>query len=247
MAGIEELRIKLFADGADLAQMAQLAKDPLIQGFTTNPTLMRKAHVRDYRSFAREVLALVAGHPVSFEVFSDDFEEMERQAQEIGSWGENVYVKIPVTDTKGVFSGPLIQSLSSAGVKLNVTALMTTDQVAEVSACLSLDTPSCVSVFAGRIADTGQDPMPIMAQAVQILRARPKAELIWASPRELLNILQAEAVGCHIITATSEILAKLPLIGKDLLSFSLETVRMFRDDALKANLCLEIPQPSGVS
>ncbi len=242
MTGLEGLRVKLFADGADLAGMAELAKHPLIRGFTTNPTLMRKAGISDYRQFARDVLALIPDRHVSFEVFSDDFTEMERQAFEIASWGDNVYVKIPVTNTAGESSGPLIRRLSAAQVKLNITAVMTPSQVEAVSACLALGTPSCVSVFAGRIADTGRDPVPLMAQAVAILRARPKAELIWASPRELLNIFQAEAVGCHIITATSEILAKLSLVGKDLLACSLETVQMFRQDAVKAGFALALPQ-----
>lgn len=243
MSQVQKLHIKLFADGADLTTMAQLAQNPLIQGFTTNPTLMRKANVHDYRSFARHVLSLVGDRPVSFEVFSDDFSEMERQAEEIAAWGDNVYVKIPVMNTQGHFSGPLIRFLSANGVKLNVTAVMTTDQVTEITDCFAEETSNVVSVFAGRIADTGRDPVPLMAQAVQILRARPKAELLWASPRELLNIVQADAIGCHIITATSDILAKLPLLGKDLRAFSLETVQMFRADALKAELSLDLPHP----
>ena len=247
MNSLQELRVKLFADGADLVGIAAMAKNPLIKGFTTNPTLMRKANVRDYRLFAHEVLQLVPDRPVSFEVFSDEFSEMERQALEIASWGEQVYVKIPVMNTYGVFSGPLIQRLSASGLKLNITALLTTRQVSEVAACLAPDTSSFISVFAGRIADTGRDPVPLMAQAVQILQARPKAELIWASPRELLNVLQANAIGCHIITATHDILGKLPLIGKDLHTFSLETVQMFRSDALKAGFHIDLPQPSGIS
>lgn len=246
MTRLEELRVKLFADGADLAGIATLAASPLIRGFTTNPTLMHKAGVREYRAFAREMLAIIGGRPVSFEVFSDAFEDMERQACEIASWGENVYVKIPVTNTRGQSAGPLITKLSAAGVKLNVTALLTTAQVADVTACLSPGTASCVSVFAGRIADTGRDPVPLMADAVRILRARPRAELIWASPRELLNVIQADAVGCHIITATSDVLAKLPLIGKDLREFSLETVQMFRRDAVQAGFAIELPQPSAI-
>lgn len=240
MPTLHELRVKLFADGADLTQMIEMARHPLIKGFTTNPTLMRKANVTDYRAFAHEVLRAIPDRPISFEVFSDDFSEMERQALEIASWGQNVYVKIPVTNTTGAFAGPLIRRLSSDGVKVNVTAVMTTGQVADIAACLAQEIPSCVSVFAGRIADTGQDPMPIMAQAVEILRARPKAELIWASPRELLNIFQADAVGCQIITATGDILVKLALVEKDLTEFSLETVRMFRRDALKAGFSLDL-------
>lgn len=247
MTSLEGLTVKLFADGADLAGIARLAANPLIKGFTTNPTLMRKAGVRDYRAFAREMLAIIGGRPVSFEVFSDEFAEMERQALEIASWGDRIYVKIPVTNTLGEFSGPLITRLSAAGVKVNVTAVMTPAQVEAVAGCLAEGTPGCVSVFAGRIADTGRDPVPLMAEAVRILRARPKTELIWASPRELLNIVQADAVGCHIITATADVLAKLPLIGKDLLAFSLETVQMFRQDALKAGFMIELPQPSTTS
>ena len=247
MRRVEDLRVKLFADGADLAGVATLAAHSLIKGFTTNPTLMRKAGVQGYRVFARELLALVPDRPVSFEVLSDDFDEMERQALEIASWGEHVYVKIPVTNTSGEFAGELIRRLSGAGVKVNVTALLTPAQVARVTACLAEDTPSFVSVFAGRVADTGRDPMPLMAESVRILRARPKAELIWASPRELLNIFQADAVGCHIITATGDILAKLPLVGKDLDAFSLETVRMFRQDAVTAGFTIELPQPSAMA
>jgi len=244
MTDRRDLRVKLFADGADLAGMAELAGHPLISGFTTNPTLMRKAGVADYRQFARDVLRLIPDRHVSFEVFSDEFQEMERQALEIASWADNVYVKIPVTNTAGESSGPLIRRLSASGVKVNVTAVMTPAQVEAVAGCLAEETPACVSVFAGRIADTGRDPVPLMRQAVEILRARPKAELIWASPRELLNILQADAIGCHIITATSDILAKLPLIGKGLEEFSLETVQMFRQDAVKAGLTMDVREPS---
>jgi transaldolase len=238
------MRVKLFADGAELSQVAALCRDPLIQGFTTNPTLMRKANVRDYRAFATAFLALTAGRPVSFEVFSDEFDEMEQQAQEIAAWGEQVYVKIPVTNTRGEFAGPLIGRLSASGVQVNVTALLTLGQVERVAACLSEETASAVSVFAGRIADTGRDPVPVMAEAVRLLRARPKAELIWASPRELLNIFHAEAVGCHIITVTADVLAKLPLIGRNLDAFSLETVQMFRRDALSAGLELACNRPA---
>ncbi len=231
--------MKVFADGADLATMAELARHPLIKGFTTNPTLMRKANVRDYRTFAHDVLRLIPDRPISFEVFSDDFDEMERQALDIASWGQQVYVKIPVMNTRGDFSGPLIRRLSTAGIQLNVTALMTTAQVAEVAACLTEPTQNFVSVFAGRIADTGRDPVPLMAEAVRLLRARPRTGLIWASPRELLNMFQADAIGCHVITATPDVLAKLPLVGKDLDAFSLETVQMFRRDAVQAGFTLE--------
>ena len=244
MLRVSNLRIKVFADGADLAQMLDLARHPLIKGFTTNPTLMRKANVTDYRAFAHEVLRAIPDRPISFEVFSDDFSEMEQQALEMASWGPHVYVKIPVTNTAGDFAGPLIHRLSSDGVKVNVTAVMTPEQVADIVACLAEETPSCVSVFAGRIADTGRDPLPLMAQCVQILKAKPKAELIWASPRELLNIVQADTLGCHIITATSDILAKLPMVGKDLLEFSLETVQMFHRDAIKAGFSVHLTEAS---
>jgi transaldolase len=247
MPDLTDLRVKIFADGADLTSIADLACNPLIRGFTTNPTLMRKANVRDYKSFAGEVLGLVPDRPVSFEVFSDDFAAMERQALEIASWGDNVYVKIPVMNTAGAFAGPLIHGLSAAGVKLNVTALLTSRQVAEVAESLCEGTQSFISVFAGRVADTGRDPVPIMAEAVRLLNRCPRYELIWASPRELLNVFQADAIGCHIITVTSDLLAKLPLVGKDLDTFSLETVRMFRDDALKAGYRLDLPQPTHLS
>jgi transaldolase len=234
MSEISRLKVKLFADGADLAGMKEMAANPLIKGFTTNPTLMRKAGVADYRSFALDVLKAIPDRPVSFEVFADDFAEMEKQAHEIASWGRNVNVKIPVTNTRGEFSGPLIERISRAGIAVNVTAILTLDQVRRVTERLSVETSAIVSVFAGRIADTGRDPVPLMAEAVQILRAKPKAELIWASPRELLNIFQADALGCHIITATNDILKKLSLVGKDLAGYSLETVEMFYKDAKAA-------------
>src|SRR3989344_9242927 len=207
------MKIKIFADGADLDVIRQMAKDPVIRGFTTNPTLMRKSRVADYKAFALEVLKLVPDRPISFEVFSDDFKEMERQALEIASWGKNVYVKIPVTNTQREFSGPLVRELSESGVRVNVTALMTNRQVDEVLKSLSKNTPSFLSVFAGRIADTGRDPVPIMKEAVMSMRSHPQAELIWASPRELLNIFQADAIGCHIITATAAVLSNLALVG----------------------------------
>jgi transaldolase len=234
MNAINQLKVKVFADGADLKGIATLAANPLIQGFTTNPTLMRKAGVGDYAAFSQEVLKIIGGRPVSFEVFSDDFAEMEQQAREIASWGANVYVKIPVTNTKREFAGPLIRRLAQAGVQLNVTALMTNDQVRDVVACLSPSVASYVSVFAGRVADTGRDPVPLMAEAVRILQPNPKAELIWASPRELLNIFHADAVGCHVITVTHDILGKLNLVGKDLGDYSLDTVKMFYNDAQAA-------------
>lgn len=237
---MEELHIKLFADGADLASIERLAANPLIRGFTTNPTLMRKAGVADYASFARDMLRIVSGRSISFEVFSDEFAEMELQAYEIASWGPNVFVKIPVTNTHGEFSGPLISRLALAGVQVNVTAILTLEQVDRVVECLAPETASLVSVFAGRIADTGRDPVPIMAKALELLRPLPRAELIWASPRELLNVIQANDIGCHIITATPDLLAKLPLIGKDLTDYSLDTVKMFRQDAVAAGFAIDV-------
>jgi len=231
---VRKLRLKIFADGADKAGMLEMYRNPVIQGFTTNPTLMRKAGITDYQAFAREILQAIPDRPISFEVFADDFAEMERQALEISRWGENVYVKIPVTNTSGEFSGELLRCLAMKRVKVNVTALLTLDQVRQVSECLAGGPPACVSVFAGRIADTGRDPVPLMAEAVELLRPYPNLELIWASPRELLNIFQADAVGTHIITATNDVLKKLCLVGKELDDYSLETVQMFYDDAQKA-------------
>jgi transaldolase len=234
----DKLRIRLFADGADLKNIRELAANPKIQGFTTNPTLMRAAGVSDYRAFAFDVLKVVTGRPISFEVFADDFPTMEAQAREIAKWSENVYVKIPVTNTKGESSCPLIGRLAKAGVKLNVTAIMTLDQVGEVGQSLDPAVPAVVSVFAGRVADTGRDPVPHMAKALELLRDRPKAELLWASPRELLNIFQADAIGCHIITATPDVLKKLSLVGKDLEVYSRETVSMFYNDAKAAGFTI---------
>lgn len=231
---LDAIKTKIFADGADLGSIIELARNPLIQGFTTNPTLMRKAGVTDYEAFAREVLAEITAHPISFEVFADDEIEMRRQAEKVAAFGENVYVKIPVTNTKGESTTELVRSLSDSGVKLNVTALFTTQQVEEIGEALVDGAPSCVSVFAGRIADAGVDPLPIMRESVEILAAAPSAELIWASPREVLNLVQADAVGCQIITMTSDLLAKLPSIGKDLTEFSLDTVKMFAGDAESA-------------
>lgn len=232
-------QIKIFADGADKAGMLDKYRDPLIKGFTTNPTLMRKAGITDYKSFALDILKHIPDRPISFEVFSDDFDEMLQQALEMASWGNNVYVKIPVMNSEGKPSYDLIRQLAHARVKQNVTALMTLEQVREVSFALSKGPSSYVSVFAGRIADTGRDPMSIMTAALELLRPYPQLELIWASPRELLNIIQADAIGCHIITVTNDLLAKLSLLGKDLWQFSLETVKMFRDDAIKAGFNLE--------
>jgi transaldolase len=238
MTGIDTLSVKLFADGADLAGMLEMYRKPFIKGFTTNPTLMRKAGVSDYRAFAREVLRAITDRPISFEVFSDDFDEMAAQAIEIASWGTNVNVKVPVTNTRGEFAGPLISRLSRDGVFLNVTALMTPGQVRDVVDALDGSARAYVSVVAGRIADTGRDPMPLMDEAVRIVNTRPGTELIWASPRELLNVFQADAVGCHIITATTDILKKLDGVGKDLDQFSLETVEMFRRDAVAAGFTI---------
>ena len=232
---LTDLKVKLFADGADRVAMLDLYRNPLIKGFTTNPTLMRKAGITGYESFARDILRSIPDRPISFEVFADEFHEMESQARKIATWGDNVYVKIPVTNTRREPALDLIYKLAHADVKLNVTALMALDQVREVSAALAGGAPACVSVFAGRIADTGRDPVPLMAAAVEIISSYPNMELIWASPRELLNIFQASAMGCHIITATSDILKKLSLVGKDLHDYSLETVQMFFDDAERAN------------
>lgn len=239
MKRLSKLGVKIFADGADKLGMLEMYSNPLIKGFTTNPTLMQRAGIDDYRTFAREIVAAIPDRPVSFEVLSDEFEEMELQAFEISSWGENVYVKVPVTNTCRQSSNHLLCTLARAGVKVNATALMTLDQVRTVSECLADGPSAYVSVFAGRIADTGRDPVPIMAAAVELLRPYPNLELIWASPRELLNIFQADAVGCHIITATNDILKKLALVGKDLHDYSLDTVKMFHDDACRAGIILD--------
>lgn len=238
-ATVDGLKVRIFGDGAELAGILELAKQPWIKGFTTNPTLMRKAGVTDYRAFALDVLRVVADRPISFEVFSDDFQEMEAQALEIASWGQNVNVKIPVTNTRRESAAPLISRLSRAGVALNITAIMTVDQVRRVVDALEGDAPAYISVFAGRIADTAVDPLPIMEQSLSYLKRRPNTDLIWASPRELLNIWQADAMGCDIITVTNDILKKLSQVGKDLEDFSLETVQMFRDDAVKAGFQIQ--------
>lgn len=235
---VNDLKIQIYADGADLSGIKALAADSRIRGFTTNPTLMRKAGVADYRAFSLDVLKIVVDRPVSFEVFADEFDEMERQALEIASWGDNVYVKIPITNTKAESAVPLIGRLVTKGVKVNVTAIMTTAQVRAVEAVLSADLPAIVSVFAGRIADTGIDPVPVMKECLSILAGKPKAELLWASPREFLNVVQADQVGCHIITMTSDLIAKLSGLGKDLDQFSLETVQMFYRDAQAAGYSL---------
>lgn len=234
MKRADTLKTKIFADGADLDGILKMYANPMIRGFTTNPTLMRKAGIADYEQFARKLLVAVPDRPISLEVFADDFPEMTRQARAIASWGPNVNVKIPVTNTKGQFAGPVIRELSASGVVVNVTAVMTLNQVQMICDCLAPATPAIISVFAGRIADTGVDPLPIMTESLKIMESRPKAELIWASPRELLNVFQADAIGCHVITVTNDILAKLSLVGKDLDAYSLETVEMFRRDALAA-------------
>ena len=238
MTRVEDLKVKIFADGAEKAGMLEMYAKPYIKGFTTNPTLMHKVGLTDYRAFARDIVAAIPDRPISFEVFSDDFDEMERQAREIATWGENVYVKIPVTNTHREPAYELVRRLANDGVKLNITAIMTIDQVRNVVDAVKDGAPSCVSVFAGRIADTGRDPVPIMSECVSILKAAPRSELIWASPRELLNIIQADAIGCHIITVTNDILKKLPLIGKDLGDYSLDTVKMFFEDGRKAGFTL---------
>ena len=235
---VSKLKIQIFADGADKASMLELDKNPVIKGFTTNPTLMKKAGISDYKKFALEILSFIKNKPISFEVFSDDFDEMEKQALEIAGWGENVYVKIPITNTKGESSCPLIKKLTDNNVQVNVTALMTVEQVKEVEKVLNHQIRSYVSVFSGRIADTGRDPLPLMKEAVAVLSKNPKAELIWASPRELLNIFQAEEIGCQVITVTSDILKKLNLVNYDLLSYSLDTVKMFYNDAQSAGFKL---------
>ena len=234
MEKISNLKVKLFADGADLTGMLEMYKKPYIQGLTTNPTLMRKAGITDYRKFALEVLTHIKTKPISFEVFSDDLEEMERQALEISTWGTNVYVKIPITNTQGMSTESIVQNLVKKDVKVNVTALMTTEQVTRISKVLGDSVPSYVSVFAGRIADTGRDPVEIMCESLQILTKNTNTELIWASPRELLNVFQANEIGCHVITATNDILKKLDLVGYDLDTYSLDTVKMFRNDAVSA-------------
>lgn len=234
-----ELTTKIFADGADKISMLNMYRHPLIKGFTTNPTLMRKAGITNYEAFAKDILNYIDDRPISFEVFSDDFDEMHQQALRIASWGDNVYVKIPVTNSKGESSCDLIHRLAHKGVKQNVTAVMTLDQVNDVVSALSQGPSAYVSVFAGRIADTGRDPLPMIKTTLDVLRPFSQLELIWASPRELLNVFQANDVGCHIITVTQDIIQKLSLVGKDLKQISLETVQTFRNDAMAAGFSLE--------
>ena len=232
-------RVKIFADGADRAAILDLADNPLIKGFTTNPTLMRKAGITEYESFGRSLAREIPNRPFSFEVLSDDFDEMEQQALNIATWGDNVYVKIPITDTRGRSSASLVKRLAERGVKVNVTALMTLEQVDTVLPSLRDGPPSCISIFAGRIADAGCDPLPVLCQALARLRSQPQIELIWASPRELFNIVQADQIGCHIITVTHDLLKKLPLLGRDLTEYSLDTVKMFVADARAAGFVLQ--------
>jgi transaldolase len=238
MKKIEDLKVKIFADGADKGGMLEMNAQPFVRGLTTNPTLMKKAGITDYRAFCKDILADIREKPISFEVFSDDFDEMESQALEIASWGDNVYVKIPITNTKRETCYALVRQLTERKVKVNVTALMTLTQVRDVVAALNPDVPSYVSVFAGRIADTGLDPIPLMAAAVEMLKVAPAAELIWASPRELLNIFQADEIGCQIITVTNDVLKKLSLVGMNLDEYSLDTVKMFYKDAVAAGFKL---------
>ena len=235
---LDQFKTKIFADGADLESIFALLGDPRISGFTTNPTLMRQASIVDYSQFAKELLERVTDMPISFEVFADDEAEIRRQARLIASWGENVYVKIPVTTTRSESLAGLAGELSADGVQVNVTALFTTDQVRQVTEALTGGAPAYISVFAGRIADAGVDPLPIMRESIEIMQAAPNAECIWASPRQVLNLVDADAVGCHVITMTHDLLKKLGGLGKDLTQFSLETVQMFHRDATEAGYSL---------
>jgi len=239
---VKELKVQIFADGADKAGILELYRQPYIKGFTTNPTLMRKAGVKDYERFAREILQQISDRPISFEVFADEEHEMERQARKIARWGSNVYVKIPVTNTRREPMYKLIHRLSAEGIQVNATALLALDQVSHVAQALERGAPSYISVFAGRVADTGRDPVPVMKSALEIMAPNKKCQLVWASPRELLNIFQADEIGCHIITVTSDVLKKIPLIGKDLHDYSLETVQMFHNDAAHSGYKLETIQ-----
>ena len=240
MANQNDLKVKIFADGADIESIRKLYAQPNIQGFTTNPTLMRQAGIQDYKGFALEVLKIVTDRPVSFEVFADDINEMEKQAIEIATWGKNVNVKIPITNTKGESTASLVKRLSSQGIICNVTAIFTISQLQEIVNVLDPKTPAILSIFAGRIADTGFDPVPLMLEAVNIAKSKPMSEILWASPRELLNIFQADEVGCHIITVTPDLIKKLNGVGKDLAQFSLETVEMFYRDAKAAGYTIQI-------
>jgi transaldolase len=247
MSWIDRLNVKIFADGAELDGIKALAANPAVKGFTTNPSLMRKAGVEDYEAHARRIIAAVPDRPLALEVFADEFDEMIAQARVIATWGRNVNVKIPVMNTKGVFTGPVITALARSGVVVNVTAIMTAAQVERVAECLYPNVPAIVSVFAGRIADTGIDPMPVMRDCLRALAEKPKAELLWASPRELLNIFQADEVGCHIITVSHDVLAKLSTIGKDLDEYSLDTVKTFYRDAQAAGFRIGMPPQRAAS
>lgn len=239
MANQNDLKIKIFADGADIESIRNLYAQPNIKGFTTNPTLMKQAGIQDYKGFALEVLKIVTDRPVSFEVFADEIQEMEKQAIEIATWGKNVNVKIPITNTKGESTARLVQILSAKGIICNVTAIFTISQLQEIVNILDPKTPAILSIFAGRIADTGFDPVPLMLEAVKIAKSKPLSEVLWASPRELLNIFQADEVGCHIITVTPDLIKKLNGVGKDLAQFSLETVEMFYRDATAAGYSIK--------
>jgi len=240
MKSVSELKVQIFADGADKASMLELYRQPYIKGFTTNPTLMRKAGVTDYERFAREILRSIPDRPISFEVFADDEIDMERQARKIARWAANVYVKIPVTNTRREPMYNLIRRLSADGIQVNATAVLALDQVGQIAEALRGGAPSYISVFAGRVADTGRDPIPLMKSALELMAPEPKTQLVWASPRELLNIFQADEIGCHIITVTSDVLKKVSLVGKDLHEYSLETVRMFHNDAAHSKFTLEL-------
>jgi transaldolase len=240
MKSVSDLKVKIFADGADRATMLDLYRQPYIKGFTTNPTLMRKAGVTDYERFAHNILGKIKDRPICFEVFADEEKEMELQARKISDWGANVFVKIPVTNTRRTPMFSLMRRLSQDGIRVNATALLSIDQVRQAAKSLQGGAPSYISIFAGRVADTGRDPMPVMKSALEIMAANPNSQLVWASPRELLNIFQADEIGCHIITVTSDVLKKIPLIGKDLHDFSLETVQMFYNDAADSGYRLEL-------
>lgn len=238
MKSMNDLKIKIFADGADEKAIAELAANPLVKGYTTNPTLMRAAGVSDYEAFAQRVLQVVTEAPISFEVFDDEWDEMERQARKITTWGKNVFVKIPITNTRGDSSAGVMRRLAGDGIRLNITGMLTVDQVRTSTECLAGGPQCIISVFAGRVADTGVDPIPLMCEALDVMRPHPNLELLWASPRELLNIVQADSIGCHIITVTHDLLKKLPILGRDLADYSLDTVRMFHRDAQAAGFAL---------
>jgi transaldolase len=247
MTAIDNLKIKIFADGADLDGILALAKNPAVKGFTTNPSLMRKAGVTDYEAFARKLIDAVPNKPISFEVFADDIESMIAQGRAIASWGKNVNVKVPVSTTNGTFTGPAISALAQSGVTLNVTAIMTAEQVSRVAECLVANVPAIVSVFAGRVADTGRDPIPLMTDSLKALANRPKAELLWASCREFFNIIEADRMGCHIITVTHDVLGKLSLVGKNLDEYSIETVKTFYKDAQSSGFKINVPERRAAS